>query len=717
MAYTKQTWLDRVGTFLNRFTKSNETLSSVELVNNPGTITQAGTAFSASRMNYMESGIENAHRIATPLSDLSRVMRINGDGVPTFPDNVAGITYFKDPGDWVLADFSYDASVTPSITGGKYRVAKATSAGNIQVYKTIDWSTKLVRVKVSASYTGTVRLGATIASVFTSLKEVAILAGQTIYVDCYIPASCTVFFVALLGTIPVGQYIEVDTLYTGSGLYDTPVYDKACCNRATNNGVLPVPGFRGQALRFTEASGLVFDNPVVGLVGTLYGRIRRETLTGATQIVCSNYAASPVNGISLMFATTNNLQLNIYSAGSAVQSVVIKTGLTDLLDHTFEIIATGTTLTPVFDGVRGTTVSGVLMMGSGVFTVGRNSASGGDHFLGLVHDIGFKSNVFTIDEDIRYHNGDDAFDSQQKSVTPVSYSIATRDATGKMQASAGTTALDVVNFGQVKTVITGSVTKTVGSGGDFASLNAAKAWLATVTPGDGATLELRLLSGFVMAEQWLQEGGDYGWVSITSVAAEVTITRSALTTAFNSFYPAFGCYAGFLPRIQTLFNMDSTGTSSMRIGIYLYGTSRCIVTTNKGIKGWCDVNVHACDASLLEATGANFSGSLGTSILAYSGAVCNLASANVSGGQKGIDCRDGATVNATTATATGCVSYGISAMTGGRITAHGINARKGVSDSTSDIFVSWGGIISANASIGGVSQTANTITANGIIFK
>lgn len=60
MAYVKQTWVARAGTFLNRFTKSNETPTSVELVNAPGTLSEPGTPFSVERMNHMEDGIEAA---------------------------------------------------------------------------------------------------------------------------------------------------------------------------------------------------------------------------------------------------------------------------------------------------------------------------------------------------------------------------------------------------------------------------------------------------------------------------------------------------------------------------------------------------------------------------------------------------------------------------------------------------------------------------------
>jgi hypothetical protein len=57
MAYTRQTWIAREGVKLNKFTKANETTTTVELTNAPDSITVEGTAFTASRMNNIEAGI------------------------------------------------------------------------------------------------------------------------------------------------------------------------------------------------------------------------------------------------------------------------------------------------------------------------------------------------------------------------------------------------------------------------------------------------------------------------------------------------------------------------------------------------------------------------------------------------------------------------------------------------------------------------------------
>jgi hypothetical protein len=60
MPYSKTTWVDRNVQFPNRFTKSNESGTSVDLAANPGTVTNAGTPLSAANLNKIENGIANA---------------------------------------------------------------------------------------------------------------------------------------------------------------------------------------------------------------------------------------------------------------------------------------------------------------------------------------------------------------------------------------------------------------------------------------------------------------------------------------------------------------------------------------------------------------------------------------------------------------------------------------------------------------------------------
>ena len=85
-------------------------------------------------------------------------------------------------------------------------------------------------------------------------------------------------------------------------------------------------------------------------------------------------------------------------------------------------------------------------------------------------------------------------------------------------------------------VLTESVTKTVGSGGDFATLNLAINWCKKVIP-NGYTVTLQLVAGFVMAEQILLKNMNLGFVTISSIDATVMVTSSAINTFFINSKP------------------------------------------------------------------------------------------------------------------------------------------------------------------------------------
>jgi hypothetical protein len=68
MAYTKTVWRNRTGSNLNRYTKSNETATSVDLVNTPN-LTDPGSQFSIEAMNHIETGIAEAHTRIDTLRD------------------------------------------------------------------------------------------------------------------------------------------------------------------------------------------------------------------------------------------------------------------------------------------------------------------------------------------------------------------------------------------------------------------------------------------------------------------------------------------------------------------------------------------------------------------------------------------------------------------------------------------------------------------------
>jgi hypothetical protein len=241
------------------------------------------------------------------------------------------------------------------------------------------------------------------------------------------------------------------------------------------------------------------------------------------------------------------------------------------------------------------------------------------------------------------------------------------------------------------------ITVTVGSGGDYSTINDALAALSAYYPlyvSGGFTAEISLLSGFVMAEQVIVSGIDLSWITITSVDAEVMITRSALTTDLYGRYPVFGVSRGRLPVIGALFSMDTSGEVTHRDGVFLADGSVAVISTGCGVKNAGATGLNCYKVSHALADGANFSG-----------------------GDHCIACSRGSHVTARDAVLTGATTRGIYANEGGYIVAVSANCQKGASPAATDIVVGNGSTIAAINATGGLSQTANTVTKNGIIFQ
>jgi hypothetical protein len=234
----------------------------------------------------------------------------------------------------------------------------------------------------------------------------------------------------------------------------------------------------------------------------------------------------------------------------------------------------------------------------------------------------------------------------------------------------GNIAISGMDFATTETV-------QIGSGETFTTLNAALEHYSKKIPyylSSGILVTLNLKAGFVMAEQVVVDGLDLGWITITGTDAETTITRSALTnSAFgvSTIYPAFGCYYGTFPIINQLFSMDSSGTATNRRGVW-FVASRGIIASGKGVKNAGGDGLAATSASIVNAASSVFSGAGNIGALANNGSILN---------------------------------------------ARGMNAQKGASPDTSDFYVDGGGVINAVSATGGLSQTANVSTVNGIIYQ
>jgi len=273
------------------------------------------------------------------------------------------------------------------------------------------------------------------------------------------------------------------------------------------------------------------------------------------------------------------------------------------------------------------------------------------------------------------------------------------------------------------------ITVTVGTGGDYPTINAALEYLSKLQPvydSAGITATINLLSGFVMAEQVLVRGLDLGWITITGADAETTITNTALTTNFttadygSNSYPAFGVSkGGVLPRIDQLFRIDVADIYSNKQGIMAVGAgSSADVLAGAGVNDAGTHGIIASRGSTINAKGADASGAGAHGIIASGGSSVNAEGADASGaGANGISAVTGSTVNAAGADASGAGYYGIYAVTGSTVNAAGADASGAGSHG---IYADDGSTVNANSagasgagSHGIYADDGSTINAEG----
>lgn len=257
--------------------------------------------------------------------------------------------------------------------------------------------------------------------------------------------------------------------------------------------------------------------------------------------------------------------------------------------------------------------------------------------------------------------------------------------------------------------ITSSVTYTIGSSGDYATINEALEDLSKKHPAydnTGITVTLNLQAGYVMAEQVLNYGLDLGWITITGTDAETEVTSSALTIDFTSAdydfnsFPVFGVNKGGTgPVIGQLFSFDVTGASPLKHGIMAVGAGSSInILSGAGCKGADGNNIYANRSASIECNGAIASGagiagiassnnsSIDAGLAIASGAgtygiyaarcsTINAYSIDASGaGTHGIYAGDSSTIDADSADASGAGSNGVYAANCSTINSTGIDA-------------------------------------------
>ena len=219
----------------------------------------------------------------------------------------------------------------------------------------------------------------------------------------------------------------------------------------------------------------------------------------------------------------------------------------------------------------------------------------------------------------------------------------------------------------------------------------------------------------------------------------ILATRSSIVNANSTIFSGTGGSGICATQGSTINanNADASGASEFCIAATQGST---INASSANASGSGMRNIYAKQNSTIDASSADASGASEYCIAAIQNSTINANSANASGsGMRNIYAMQGSTINANNADASGASEYCIAAMQGSTINASSANAsgsgKYGIAASYGSIInaynadaseagidyygiiVTHGSIINACGATGTLSQTKNTITISGIIFK
>lgn len=298
--------------------------------------------------------------------------------------------------------------------------------------------------------------------------------------------------------------------------------------------------------------------------------------------------------------------------------------------------------------------------------------------------------------------------------------LAYDSATGTMKP---VNAKDVVPETGAKKVSV-DITVTVGTGGDFATINEALEALSKLYPTyklGGIAATINMLAGFVMAEQVIINAIDLSWITLIGEDAETIIDHTALTVnatadydkASNGAFVSIHGGKGIVIGQQFVFSESQAGGD--KDGVVAYGAGSTFeVKINCGINNAGAYGVFAAEGGIITAQGTNFTGALKVGAYAFRCGILNVGGIDVSGGyDQGIYAIRAGVINCESANAENCVNYGVHSFIGSMINARSVNAN----GAGSGFNVGIGSTINAASGSGTLSQEANKITSSGIIFQ
>lgn len=191
-----------------------------------------------------------------------------------------------------------------------------------------------------------------------------------------------------------------------------------------------------------------------------------------------------------------------------------------------------------------------------------------------------------------------------------------------------------------------SLTVTVGTGGDYATVNEAIAALSQKKlkySNTGFNATINLLTGFVMVEQIFVKNIDLGFITITSADAEVIVNATGFVNNVNELgYGATGLtlttgavITGYgnavLPVIDVLFNLNNSGTLGRTFGLVLIYGATGRIARDKGFINGIAGGVAIYEGSRLYATDTIIRNNAGNNIACYRGSYILVRGSDISG--------------------------------------------------------------------------------------
>lgn len=247
------------------------------------------------------------------------------------------------------------------------------------------------------------------------------------------------------------------------------------------------------------------------------------------------------------------------------------------------------------------------------------------------------------------------------------------------------------------------VTFTVGTSERFTTLNDALVFASAYKPVAGKVIELRLKTGFVLAEQVLFENTDFRHVLITSADPIVTVARSAITATWRGIIPAFGFAKSFAPIISVQFEMDTSGSDLGQYGIAIR-TSVLRSELGAGFRGAPSRNIECAWGSILDIRYGDFSDSGDVGIRVSNGSIAYVRTCKANGCNTGISVSN-AWADFTDGEATGCQFSGAAAGGGGILLVNNADCTGNVLSGSldhADIIAEFSGkVLGTGAFVGG----------------